>query len=55
MEGSTTTEGSTPQATIPPDVSAFLHQPIANRREERIQSGVLGDSARCQTGRIRLR
>ena len=36
MEGSVTTQGPTPQATIPPDVSAFLDQPTPNRREERI-------------------
>ena len=49
MEGSAATDGPTPQAPTEPDVSALLQPPIANRREERIQSGVLGDSARCQT------
>ena len=54
-KGSTAMEGSTPQATIPPGVSALLHQPTPCRREERFRSAVLGDSNHRRTTPDRAR
>ena len=46
MEGSTAAEGPPPQTAPAPDISALLQPHTPYRREERIQSGVRGESAR---------